>query len=782
MPYVLETPSLQLLLFPELGRWSLFSRDPRGPALERLRVRVVARRGRANLAAPLLWEPLQVDGPHVVPSPHGLLRQLQLRVGPTPEGMRLTLTFALPERSPFLLWRLAVENVGPGPLYLDRLELLNGAFPDGRIHLGGPEGDLAAFVHGWQSWSWTGAQVRHQRRTRLGPLTAPLWINAGTPPPRAPDHFVSNFFGALVDRRGRRGLLAGFLAERRHFGVVELWTDSRRPGLILWAQGDGVRLEPGEAWESEPAILLPFGLDDPDPLAPFVEAVAREHGLGPVDRPLPLGWCSWYQFFQDVTAGDVGRNLAAMEALAPDLPLRILQIDDGYQAAVGDWERFSPAFPEGVAGLAREIRAAGFVPGLWLAPFVAHPRSRLVRDHPDWLLRDRRGRPVNAGFVWNAFVRALDLTHPDAFAYACEAVHRAVHRWGFPYLKLDFLYAAALPGRRRAPNRTRAQVLRTALAGLRAAAGREAFLLGCGVPLGPALGLVDAVRVGADVAPHWRPRFLGLERPFRREGEMPAARNALQNALTRSFLHRRWWINDPDCLLVRPDADLTAAEVQTLVTLIGASGGSLFLSDDLTRLSPERLRWAQLLLPPLDRRPRILDLFDAEGPSRIRLDLEGPEGPWHLLIWVNWDDRPRTFQGRLGEFGLPGGLWWVRELWRGISLALEGEALPAWTVPAHGVLCLALRRRTEGPRYVGSDLHLSQGIEIRAWEASTNRLRFRLGLGRRAEGHVELALPAPPREVRWQGRPEVPEETGAGTWRLPVRLDPDGEGEGEVLW
>ena len=34
---------------------------------------------------------------------------------------------------------------------------------------------------------------------------------------------------------------------------------------------------------------------------------------------------------------------------------------------------------------------------------------------------------------------------------------------------------------------------------------------------------------------------------------MPSVRNALQNVLCRLPLHQRWWINDPDCLLLRPE-------------------------------------------------------------------------------------------------------------------------------------------------------------------------------------------------------------------------------------
>jgi hypothetical protein len=68
---------------------------------------------------------------------------------------------------------------------------------------------------------------------------------------------------------------------------------------------------------------------------------------------------------------------------------------------------------------------------------------------------------------------------------------------------------------------------------------------------------------------------------------LPAARNAVRNTLTRSPLHTKWFLNDPDCLLLRPTTKLTPAELQVCATgglqglqellgLLGFSGFSGF--------------------------------------------------------------------------------------------------------------------------------------------------------------------------------------------------------------
>jgi alpha-galactosidase len=139
-------------------------------------------------------------------------------------------------------------------------------------------------------------------------------------------------------------------------------------------------------------------------------------------------------------------------------------------------------------------------------------------------------------------------------------------------------------------------------------------------PLGSAIGLVDTMRIGADTARRWLPSFKGHQFFIQSEPDLPSARNASHNALTRAALHQRWWINDPDCLLLRPQTKLTLAEIQTQATIIALTGGSFFLSDHIPELSPERRRIAEALLPLIGKRPFVLDWFDSSTPTRLQLD------------------------------------------------------------------------------------------------------------------------------------------------------------------
>ena len=69
----------------------------------------------------------------------------------------------------------------------------------------------------------------------------------------------------------------------------------------------------------------------------------------------------------------------------------MLQVDDGWQQSIGDWEA-NGKFPAGMQTLAQRIKSTGRRAGLWLAPLIAVKSSKLFREHKDWFLRDERGR------------------------------------------------------------------------------------------------------------------------------------------------------------------------------------------------------------------------------------------------------------------------------------------------------------------------------------------------------------------------------------------------------
>ena len=367
---------------------------------------------------------------------------------------------------------------------------------------------------------------------------------------------------------------------------------------------------------------------------------AANSGYGRRDAPAITGWTSWYQYYAEIDAAKLHRTID--DLASSGVHFDVFQIDDGYQAHVGDWLELLPGFAEGMAPLAEHARSAGYRPGLWLAPFVAARGSRLVREHPDWVLRDASGRRVTAGWNagWKGAYFALDLEHPDVLVYLAEVFRVAREEWGYAFFKLDFLYAAALDTR---PGRTRADRMRRAMMLVREWVG-DAAVLACGVPLVSAAGLVEYARVGSDVAAYWEDRLLrGVG--YR---ERVSTVSSLRSTIARSWMDGTWFRNDPDVVILRTQKNrLTADEQATLFALNRALGSLVFVSDDVTKYTPEALATLSTLSPlPEARVQRVslvgetqqLDVTLDGRPFRIRTDLGQPAG-------ASRERRPRRQRG-----------------------------------------------------------------------------------------------------------------------------------------
>jgi alpha-galactosidase len=473
-------------------------------------------------------------------------------------------------------------------------------------------------------------------------------------------------------------LLLGFVSQERQFTEIRWHTGG---GEYVEARCDleGHVLAPGETVSSE-TLMIALG-DDPVTLA---DAYARETARrmrARVPRETPAGWCSWYFFYNRVSEADVLSNLAALT----DWPYRVdyVQIDDGYQSATGDWLTANERFPRGMRPVAEAIAAAGFRPGLWLAPFTLHRDARVLAEHPEWALHDAEGSIIFQD-IWLGPCAGLDCTHPGAQEWVRHLVRTVVHDWGYRFLKLDALFTACYPGARyHAPNTTTAANLRRGLEIIREAAGDAAFILGCTCPFGPAIGLVDAMRVGPDVEARW---WNGLQ---------PSVKHAMRLTLQRFWMHRRFWLNDPDCLCVRDyeaplaPGTLTLDEARFLATGIAISGGLTVLSDDLTRLSRERREVARRVLPSTGRAARPVDLLDRETPSIWTLPLGRGR---HAVAVLNWDDAPMDARVAWERLGLAGP-YFAREQWTDTDLGRLDSALELPGIPPHGCRVVVLDPR-----------------------------------------------------------------------------------------
>lgn len=573
-----------------------------------------------------------------------------------------------------------------------------------------PRAGFRFFKNGYQSWSET--RVFDLKGRELDPILKPmreLQDNLRNPPSGRKGVFRSDLFAVIGNERTGRHVLIGSLSPDRESLYIRTSAKGRRRGLRLVVDFGGVSVPAGGKREWGPIAMFagdnPFALIDR-----YVKTVSQVRRPRVPASPTSHGWCSWYYYFTRVDADDIRENAklladrhgargTARHGTPPadrhgarGTSVRYLVLDDGYHDGIGDWTVPNTGFPPNLRELADGIRASHLTPGIWVAPLVAGRSSRLMRDHPYWFLTEPNGRPVRA--AWNpnwgedARFYCLDVGNREVQDHLRRVIEVLVHEWGFDYLKLDFMYAGAAYGRSADHRLTPMERLALAYRIIRDAAGENIHILGCGSPLGPAIGLVDSMRTGPDVAPYWNDP---IRHRLTRDPHTVCTHFAVRNVLFRSSLHRRWWNSDPDCLLLRRQhTRLTDRERYTLANAIIITGGSAFVSDDLC-LYEER-DWELL--------DKITALCDETAATSARLltvsaDSEAVTvyNPAGFVACFNLSDRPRDVGidvQRVDMPTLPADRVF-EDVWNERRFVIRGDRLSVGTLGARESTLLRIR-------------------------------------------------------------------------------------------
>ena len=427
--------------------------------------------------------------------------------------------------------------------------------------------DEKLFMNGYQTW--THCPELGKWDIQRGLKRVPRFLLKKYAFDRYGDYHFTNYpeqkgeshgFSYCYFRKGDTYRLIGSLEEKP--GYTIFYYNSQTARLHLERDCAGVRHGGGDY----PAFDLFFAQGTEQQV---FDAWFAAMGCQPRTREKLFGYSSWYNRYQAIDAQAIREDLAGCREGMPKGSL--FQIDDGWEPKIGDWSRTDEKkFPEGLGPLVEEIHSLGYLAGLWLAPFVCETDSEIYRQHPDWLLRVD-GEPWRCGCNWSGFY-SLDIDHPEVLAYLEETFHRVLEEWGFDLVKLDFLYGAAPFGNAR---ESRAAKMERAMGLLRQWCGGKR-ILGCGVPVMPAFGLVDYCRVGCDVSLNWDDAW--YMRGFHRE--RVSTKHSIDNTVFRRQLNGRAYLNDPDVFLLRAEnCRLTPQEKEKLATVNALLGGILLTSD-----------------------------------------------------------------------------------------------------------------------------------------------------------------------------------------------------------
>lgn len=431
----------------------------------------------------------------------------------------------------------------------------------------------------------------------------------------------------------------------------------------------------------------------------------------PIDRkraPHPLtGWMSWNVYFDTATAED---NLAeariGKEYLQPfgcevwsieswQGNSDVLPVSNFYNLGL---EANEKQFPEGMKKLADDIRALGFRPGLWTAPFGTGS-EKFYNEHKDWFLHDQNGKPMS---TWNGKY-TIDPSNDEVVDWLRHIHDVASHEWGYEFFKIDGMsgsgsgYCAHFferPEVRAAFKNPDVEApFERCVKAFREGIGDDRYFLACqGHFTGPEARYADAARTGADIV-SWR-------KPVEWTNVMRQA----GRTLNQIFVNNIVFYSDPDTLLVR---DLPLEEARVSATIVALPGQQTFFGDFLANLPPERMRILQQTLPVCDVRPGALYPYFDNLPI-WDLKVGKPFEDWDVVALFNWNDEDAEISCSLDEIGARAGDYVAYEFWTNQYLGEIRDAL-ALDVPAHAVRLVALRQNRGVPQFLSSDRHVTQG-------------------------------------------------------------------------
>ncbi|MFW9971296.1 MAG: glycoside hydrolase family 36 protein, partial [Candidatus Odinarchaeota archaeon] len=595
---------------------------------------------------------------------------------------------------------------------------------------------ISWFKQGWQSWSLC-KLIKGDDRDDEGPKIDIFKRTYDNQDYKIKGRFYSEYCTVISDLISKNSLILGFTTLQSQFTRIILDYEKNDLLKLLTAFGcmDGICFQNSKINFSE-ELFICFKWENLGyhGLIEYAKLVKIANNVT-INETIPIGWCSWYYYFTNITQEEMIKNLEFFKENR-NLPIDFIQLDDGYFTYIGDFNSINSKFSNGLKSLFTKIHDYGFKCGIWTAPFFAEKKANLFKQHRNWFLSEKESKKllkVHYGMSWKVYLYALDLSNIHVLNYLYEFYKNLLHlnelyqsntQIKINFFKIDFLHAAVpIEGDFSNQNLTRAQILHNGVKAIRDAITNQSLLLGCGAPLGPCTGLVDAMRIGEDTNPKWENTNKQL---MESDIHTPSLKVSLINIIYRSFMHRNFWINDPDCLMIRrTNTELNLDEIKLQLTIMGLSGGQILISDDMSELSAEEIDDAKLLIPPYNPKgyyPIVVDAFTSELPSIYILETNEAIGKRFLVTIINWDDSSLSKKITVTEI-IPtisdtNKNYLVYDFWNENYLGqFKGnDIIDLRKIKPHSCIYLNIipinKKLEECPILISSNLHISQGCSV----------------------------------------------------------------------
>ena len=677
--------------------------------------------------------------------------------------------------------KVGVENLKSEPLQLGSITVLGVSDNRGAVLLGGAPSDYHLFINMPPVSPGVG------KRLYEGFLLSET------------DTMHPSNDGVLHDTKNDRTLVFGFLTNEKWWPRVQIGCQGnggrRSRAQSRKASGSGIspwslyhecqqQCKTGEEIASETAYINFTGgvAGAAEQYTALVAARNIAHKGEPDEAELPPA-AAW-TFSNTDGALDAAALSAQTSALAesplfqPNYPggVDYIQLD---ATATSGIENLAPALISqnraDLQAIAGQIREKGFKAGVRFNPFSAALDSELVKDHPDYCIRERTpsrgGRKSARGHSGrNSYkpatihlpesgkeVALLDVSHPAVQSRIQEQTKQIVGECGYSLLNVDFTaYTLGLTNvshnlRWYDSDLTSAQLYRLAgkllrdtidevqsEKGLRA---EEILLAGYNTVSGACIGNIhintpllnasvsDAGAVANRASDSWHHQR-GTKHRLGRYAAHLAEHNVLWGHIFGEIA-----VDEP-----RP-----INEVLVEVTAAALSGGTLFCVDEATTLTSARAGYLARIFPLLGEAAAPIDLYSEPFPKIWGLPIVTPHETWHLAAIFNWDDSEDDAYFELDALGLPKSKeFLVHDFWMRQYLGKVSQSVTLLNIPPRSVKLLCFREEQEVPQLLATDMHYTQGsVEILSagWDEHSQSYLLVCKPLRRAEGTCFIHVP-----------------------------------------
>ncbi len=130
------------------------------------------------------------------------------------------------------------------------------------------------------------------------------------------------------------------------------------------------------------------------------------------------------------------KKVLALADYAKKMNIDTVVLDDGWfrsdnKSGLGEWKEDKAKFPSGIAALAEKVREKGLNFGLWIEPEMVSDGCLLMRERPEWVLRNG-----NEIYEWR-YQHVLDFANPEVTDYVYNLMFGIITRVKPSYVKWD---------------------------------------------------------------------------------------------------------------------------------------------------------------------------------------------------------------------------------------------------------------------------------------------------------------------------------------------------------